>query len=118
MNELTLDERILGSLLGCAIGDALGFPVEFKDIEGGSTLVKGLQGNPALYSDDTQMTLAVARGLLAHSRSTHFCSQDSASFVVDELIKWSNDPETPGRAPGSSCLYGCHQLKNNVPWSL
>ena len=76
----TLQDRIRGSLIGGAIGDALGYPVEFNsytDIinrygERGITrletkqswLSEDKQSGKAIVSDDTQMTLFTANGLL------------------------------------------------------
>ncbi|NOG49271.1 MAG: ADP-ribosylglycohydrolase family protein [Chloroflexi bacterium] len=53
-------------LFGLAIGDALGYPVEFLDLPA----IKSTYGprgitelpEPALFSDDTQMALALAEG--------------------------------------------------------
>ena len=77
----TLQDRIRGSLIGGAIGDALGYPVEFiqsferiqaKYGERGITrldtkphlLKEADQKSKAVVSDDTQMTLFTANGLL------------------------------------------------------
>lgn len=74
-------DRIRGSLVGGAVGDALGYPVEFigsftsikqKYGENGITrldttqwwLSNGDKGQKAWISDDTQMTLFTACGLL------------------------------------------------------
>lgn len=66
--------RIRGSLLAGAVGDALGYAVEFdsgKSIrrlvgEAGVRHYLGLRGDPptAPISDDTQMTLFTAEGML------------------------------------------------------
>lgn len=64
-------DRIKGSLVGGAIGDALGYPIEFLKIES----IKNKYGNngiteyeltngKAIISDDTQMTLFTANGLM------------------------------------------------------
>lgn len=64
---------IKGSLVGGAIGDALGYPVEFMSYnsiirrhgEGGIQLYeKDFESGLALISDDTQMTLFTATGML------------------------------------------------------
>lgn len=77
----TLQDRIRGSLIGGAIGDALGYPIEFdgyKDLhsrygdEGVTcydvnfyySMYNAPEGNVAVVSDDTQMTLFTANGLL------------------------------------------------------
>jgi ADP-ribosylglycohydrolase len=81
----TLQDRIRGSLIGGAIGDALGFPIEFvysiEEIqkrygERGITrldtyqhwLDENEQVGKAVISDDTQMTLFTANGLLNSRR--------------------------------------------------
>jgi poly(ADP-ribose) glycohydrolase ARH3 len=65
----TLQERTCGVLLGTALGDAFGAP-----LEGASTgaldaeiLNRASRPRPWRYTDDTEMTLAVAR-TLAHGR--------------------------------------------------
>ncbi|PBC81606.1 ADP-ribosylglycohydrolase [Streptomyces sp. 2133.1] len=56
-----------GSLIGLALGDALGFPTEFHAVP--SILAKSgpwrqmALPDPAFVTDDTQMTLALGRGL-------------------------------------------------------
>ena len=77
----TLQDRIRGSLIGGAVGDALGYPVEFiysfdkiqarygaKGITCLDTtqywLSEDQQTGNAVVSDDTQMTLFTANGLL------------------------------------------------------
>ncbi|MFF7235402.1 ADP-ribosylglycohydrolase family protein [Streptomyces collinus] len=70
--------RVRGCLLGGALGDALGYPVEFASLDriraqhgprGVTGLVPGAHGALGLVSDDTQMTLFTAEALLqAHAR--------------------------------------------------
>ena len=62
-----MHSRYLGCLLGGAVGDALGYPVEFLQENAicGKYGPKGIQtlaqaGHPARISDDTQMTLFAA----------------------------------------------------------
>jgi len=81
----TLQDRIRGSLIGGAIGDALGYPVEFiysfEGIQGryGERGITRLdtkqfwlddeeQSGKAVVSDDTQMTLFTANGILNAKR--------------------------------------------------
>ena len=62
------DDRPLALILGVAVGDALGVPVEFK--KRGTFLVTGMQGYgthnqpPGTWSDDTSLTLALADSFL------------------------------------------------------
>jgi len=65
-------EYYIGCLLGGAVGDALGWPVEFNDINdivkrfGPEGVLDMVPGEGGLYeiTDDTQMTLFTAEGLL------------------------------------------------------
>lgn len=66
-----LKSRIHGCLLGGALGDALGYAVEFDPIEGirsrfGAAGLTGFEllGGTAQFSDDTQMTLYTVDGLV------------------------------------------------------
>ncbi|MGW0335005.1 ADP-ribosylglycohydrolase family protein [Streptomyces sp. NPDC003011] len=65
--------RVRGCLLGGAVGDALGYPVEFSSLDrirathgprGVSGPVPGAHGAVGLISDDTQMTLFTAEALI------------------------------------------------------
>lgn len=67
---ISIQDRFRGCLLGGAIGDALGYPVEFMtsaEIQHrfGAEGITGLlcSGEKALISDDTQMTLFTANGI-------------------------------------------------------
>jgi len=130
MNRL---ERIKGCLLGGAVGDALGAPVEFLDWsairatfgERGIVDFAPAYGRLGAITDDTQMMLFTAEGLLrAHVRgiSRGIChipgvihhallrwlmTQDYSSaitsvsldgWLVKERELWSR------RAPGQTCL--------------
>ncbi|MDN3293455.1 ADP-ribosylglycohydrolase family protein [Streptomyces ficellus] len=108
-----------GSLIGLALGDALGFPTEFNDVP--SILAKCgpwremTLPRPAIVTDDTQMTLAVARavrtalarGVLAPLRLTR--------PLREEFVDWYHSPEN-NRAPGRTCLVACRKLDSALPW--
>ena len=58
-------DRFRGCLIGGAIGDALGYPIEFKKgIEAEVTGFTEYEGGTGFISDDTQMTLFTASGIL------------------------------------------------------
>ena len=68
-----MKKRIAGALFGVAVGDALGGPVEFMDQDqiavryGRLTDMIGggwLNLKPGEVTDDTQMTLCVAEGIV------------------------------------------------------
>jgi ADP-ribosylglycohydrolase len=73
-------DTFAGCLLGGAIGDALGGPVEFDSIasiraEYGAAGITGFvdlnNDRQAEFTDDTQMTLFTAEGLLCCSKDLH-----------------------------------------------
>lgn len=75
MNKDKLKNAIKGALYGVAVGDALGAPLEFMSadqIERRHGLVTEMIGGgwlnvkPGEVTDDTQMTLAVAEGIVAN----------------------------------------------------
>jgi ADP-ribosylglycohydrolase len=88
--------RYLGCIYGIAIGDALGFPVEFEH----SPTVTTLAGR-ALYSDDTQMSLATVDGLIEAKPG-----DDLITLVYREYLKWLDTQKKTSerRAPGGTCI--------------
>ena len=80
---MSIKDHVLGALVGLAVGDALGVPVEFKGRDA-YPLVTGMRGGgyhrqPAgTWSDDTSMALCLVDSLLAdnlnlRSRMDHYC---------------------------------------------
>jgi DNA ligase (NAD+) len=114
-------ERFRGSILGLAIGDAMGHPTEFISsvsrikAKYGPRGVTGFQPSGAhqagTFTDDTQMTIAVMRALI---RKGHAPLDELMALLADELIAWAEHPSND-RAPGATCLAGCRNLKN-VGW--
>ena len=87
-------EYFRGCLLGGAIGDALGWPVEFLDDseikmkygeKGVTDLIIGKNGR-AEITDDTQMTLFTGEGLLVASECG--ISSDVMSYVYSGYLAW------------------------------
>lgn len=122
-------DRFRGCLIGGAVGDALGYPVEFMDAEEilhryGDDGIRdyALRGGVAEISDDTQMTLFTATGLLsATPRDFSGSYTDSIRLHYKDWYRtqtqqfpvkgrqsgsWLvNVPELfRRRAPGSTCL--------------
>jgi ADP-ribosylglycohydrolase len=102
-----------GSLLGLALGDALGFPTEFNDVP--SILAKCGPWRemelptPAFITDDTQMTLALGRAL-TRAASRGLCGPERfAHLVRQEFVAWNVSPDN-NRAPGATCIRACELL--------
>ena len=115
--------RMIGCLLGGAIGDAMGYPVEFMRYAEiaryfGGAGVRDIS-NSNLISDDTQMTLFTAEGLL----NAYKTKQSPVKCVYRSYLRWyytqslakmpgakyeggllNEKPLYASRAPGSTCL--------------
>ena len=140
--------KIQGSLVGGAIGDALGFPVEFMSrsaiIEryghnGITSYTLDQATGKALISDDTQMTLFTANGILkGHTEKIlHRNEKSPRSWISQAYQDWLTTQNVPFenieqnsdragiswllnitqlynlRAPGSTCLSALIKLRTN-----
>ena len=123
-----LRDRVRGSLLAGAAGDALGYTVEFMSVEqirrqyGPQGIARyTLRDGKARFSDDTQMTLFTAVGLLHGARNRAQMEPTPAVYQAYlawlrtqgyaaevDLTPWEllmNQPELHKlRAPGNTCL--------------
>lgn len=127
-------KQIQGSLIGGAVGDALGYQVEFMDWKhiqeqygpGGIQEYRpSIQTGEAIISDDTQMTLYTANGLLLSDTQSRlhgipanpinyiklsyldwYDAQYDSKCIRHGKYSWLNDiPEMHAwRAPGNTCL--------------
>lgn len=109
-------DRFKGCLLGLACGDALGRPTEFRGLHAilaafGPNGIEELP-EPALFTDDTQMTVAVANALC---RAGGESLDALANAMAEEFVRWLESPENV-RGPGRTCLSGCGRLKAGVSW--
>jgi ADP-ribosylglycohydrolase len=114
----SLEDRFQGCFLGLAIGDALGYPTEFLSLPQiqqryGPTGIQDLAGNPALHSDDTQTSLAVARSLISAGQDG---VENWMEALVQEFVAWLRSPEND-RAPGNTTIKGCQSLESGVSWT-
>ncbi|WP_223736197.1 ADP-ribosylglycohydrolase family protein [Streptomyces purpurogeneiscleroticus] len=110
-----------GSLIGLALGDALGYPTEFKSvpaIEAAYGPWRGLDlPTPAYITDDTQMTLALARGLRTAMERGPLDAATLEPPVRGEYVTWWRSPDN-NRAPGNTCLTACRLLSEpGSPWA-
>jgi ADP-ribosylglycohydrolase len=109
-------DRYKGCLQGLAVGDALGAPGEFLDVDeiraaygdAGITDFFGWQGFKAgTYTDDTQLSLATAVGcLLAGAQFSGGGDFDAAGAIHKQYLKWLDSQNDPmrRRAPGITCV--------------
>ena len=135
----TLQDRIRGSFIGGAAGDALGYPVEFfKDFReiqkryGESGITKLMtpwaideeKYDKALISDDTQMTLFTANGILNAKRQKigmkYGICLAYIEWYLTQIGKWNNRykdcwiariPEmNHRRGPGHTCMSSLYAI--------
>ncbi|MDJ0464621.1 ADP-ribosylglycohydrolase family protein [Streptomyces sp. H27-C3] len=108
-----------GSLMGLALGDALGFPTEFSDVP--AILAKCGPWRemelprPAIVTDDTQMTLALGQGIRTAMERGGLAPLRMARPVREEFVNWFHSPEN-NRAPGRTCLVACEKLDSDLRW--
>lgn len=129
MNE----SQYIGCMVGLAVGDALGYPAEFrrrkqllaeigpqgitdfialKDPRFTRPQFAGPGHPPGTFTDDTQMTIAVAEGLL---EAGHSDLDELMRAIATRFVRWSRSPDN-NRAPGGTCMEGCQNLAAGVPW--
>ncbi|MBM6869265.1 ADP-ribosylglycohydrolase family protein [Pseudoflavonifractor phocaeensis] len=128
-------DAFFGCLLGGAVGDALGYPVEFMNEASiysrfGPDGIQRLDqaGQPALISDDTQMTLFAAEGILYAKAAGTALHKALWTAYLEWLGTQGDqsrmDPEHPKttlyreprlharRAPGNTCLASLHHSRH------
>ncbi len=140
--EISASARIVGCLVGGAVGDALGASVEFDSYEaivqkhGAAGIVDPAPayGHPCPITDDTQMTLFTAEGLL---RAAVAGAADPTVAIHRAYLRWlhtqgcrSEHPDfddaldgwlvrEPGlhsaRAPGNTCIGGLTRPRMGTP---
>lgn len=135
---MTTTDKARGSLFGGAVGDALGYEVEFSPLTG----ILSRYGKPGItdyaldakgiarFSDDTQMTLFTAEGILSAYQADPDASPDEILHHIKQAyLDWFATqtafqlprPESwlthvrdlwARRAPGNTCLSALSQLED------
>ncbi|HEC23452.1 MAG TPA: ADP-ribosylglycohydrolase family protein [Chloroflexi bacterium] len=109
-------QPIQAILLGLALGDALGWPIEFLSLQKIHTIYgpDGIQQppDPALVTDDTQMTIAIGEALVEAGEADLDTLMEA---VTRRLIAWSNSPEND-RAPGHTVTEAIRTLEAGSSW--
>lgn len=141
--DRSLRARFRGCLLGGAVGDALGGPVEFMDIAAirkqfgppGIRDFASSYGRIGSITDDTQMTLFTAEGLLraANRGRLRGIARDIPAVVAQSYQRWlltqgdksaltptvhsgwliRNSALFARRAPGITCLTALRKMTHN-----
>lgn len=106
--------RIRASIVAQAMGDAMGYAVEFnRSVTPRNVRVRSpfdaLEGDiVARFSDDTQMAYAVADALTRDDVRT---SEEAAVSVALRIAEWYDSPlGGTHRAPGNACSMGARAL--------
>jgi ADP-ribosyl-[dinitrogen reductase] hydrolase len=106
---MDLLSRFRGSLLGLAVGDALGAPVEFEPRDS-FPLITGYRGGGPFnlgagdWTDDTSLALCLAESLVERHG---FDPRDQA----ERYLRW-------WREGHMSCIGNCFDIGNTTKWSL
>jgi len=110
-----MNSKIKGSIFGGAIGDALGYQIEFKRNIKDKEVTRFK--NIGIISDDTQMTLYTAEGLL-YANLNNIPYEDAVYYFYREWLNGQNGFTNPNsktwlsyipnlnipRAPGNTCI--------------
>lgn len=113
------DSRVRATLLGGALGDALGGFVEFDSIEqirlqfGRHGIAEPPAGQPMLITDDTQMTLFTAEAVI---RARRIHDHEPAEIAHRAYLRWLHTQvathrptsSTGGWSPSPNCILGAH----------
>jgi ADP-ribosylglycohydrolase len=134
-----LDSAFRGAMLGLAAGDAFAYPCEFRSrgaILGafgpdGVTemvalhdprwpewpMIVGARHPAGTYTDDTQMSIAVAHALLDSASGDAAGDDDDALMrtMAAHFVAWSRSADND-RAPGHTCMTACERLAEGVHW--
>lgn len=133
-------DKCRGSLVGGAVGDALGYEVEFMSLSsilkkfGNKGITRYITHNGvAEFSDDTQMTLFTAEGLMNGIIDTKAGkSEQILPYIKDAYLAWyKTQTEQPSRiecswlsnirtlwsrrAPGNTCMEALGNVAGGVP---
>lgn len=131
-------DRILGCMAGGAVGDALGNPVEFMDIHSirkrygkqGIIRYERDDAGMAVITDDTQMSLFTANGLLygcTQEAMNNSSTKTIRNYIAGAYLEWYETqtgkkktykacwirviPELNNRrAPGSTCMMSLQSI--------
>lgn len=110
-----ISDKFRGCLIGGAVGDALGYPIEFMDI----SQIQNKYGphgirkydkclGCALISDDTQMTAFTAAGVIIADLSNK--PDEMSSFIFYNYLNWLKTQRWDNKCAVVSWLYNLRDL--------
>lgn len=111
---ISREERAVGCMIGAAYGDSLGAATEFSSSktikkrfgEHGISELVSVYGEVGNITDDTQMAIATAEGILNTPKD--FANDEKLLMhnIWQSYIKWFDTQldDSESRAPGSTCL--------------
>ncbi|AYK14547.1 MAG: ADP-ribosylglycohydrolase family protein [Methanosarcina flavescens] len=110
-----IEKKLRGYLFGTACADALGRPVEHLTLE----QIKSTYGEKGIlelssdspWTDDTQLMLVLARGLL---RGAELEIPGLMDRIAEELVFWLDEPDL---GAGATTRGAALSLKDGIPWS-
>ena len=110
-----VQSRVLGCLMGCAVGDALGAPFEGywdHQLPRKSVLMARfaeVEGYPrGQYTDDTQLTLATVESIVGRDRL------DPVDIALAIATLWKNHSVV---GPGGSCTFAANAFLKTGDWT-
>ena len=113
------EDQFTGALIGCAVGDALGAPLEGRPRERIATMSgltdgyrpfrhkKEVEFPPGQYTDDTQLTLAIVKSLLN-------CGRVDPADIAAEFVKLWESNEIVGAGAVAHRAVG--RLMEGIRW--
>jgi ADP-ribosyl-[dinitrogen reductase] hydrolase len=105
-------DRFKGTLVGCAVGDALGAPVEgmpstvIAEIYGRVTDFLDERFGAGRVTDDTQMTVSLAQSFIEIGRF----DLEHAAFKLGRWMQFSDRGVKKARGPGLASATACRRL--------
>ncbi|MDE6337533.1 MAG: ADP-ribosylglycohydrolase family protein, partial [Muribaculaceae bacterium] len=140
MEYAKLQDKCRGSIVGGAVGDALGYEVEFMSLgaihreygQRGITRYSENKEGVAQFSDDTQMTLFTLEGLMNGIIATQAGKpEEILPYIAKSYLNWHKtqtvapqiQPDSwlshirtlwSRRAPGTTCMNALDNISNGV----
>ncbi len=112
---LDIENKLRGYLFGTACADALGRPVEHLSLEqieekyGAGGISELPPESP--WTDDTQLMLVLARGLL---RGAELELPGLMDMIAEELVLWLDEPDL---GAGATTRGAALNLRAGIPWN-